>query len=346
LAVKDKLKDNFMQAVVFTKPGILEVKNVPDPVLNENEAIVKVSRVGICGTDLHIFNGEYDNTFPIIAGHEFTGTIVETGKKVNQIQIGDRVVVDPNISCGYCYYCRREQFNHCLNWQGIGITRPGGFAEYVSVPAVACYLLPEQITEVQATFIEPLSCVIYALNRIRVKPGDDVLIFGAGPMGLLLIQALRNSGAAQITVIEKDQNRTNMAKQQGASIVTNLTVKGIEVCKQNVPFGFDIVIDATGSPPVIEQALQFLKANGQYLQFGVAPQNNSVNWNPYDIFKNDWTILGSFALRFTFHQAISWFKSGRIDIAPLISHILPLSKFEEGFLTFAKGKSLKMHIVP
>jgi 2-desacetyl-2-hydroxyethyl bacteriochlorophyllide A dehydrogenase len=342
---KTKPKGKMMQAVVFKEPGVVEIDSVLDPALNENEVIIKVNRAGICGTDLHIFNGEYTNRFPIIAGHEFVGTIVEIGKKVSQFNIGDRVAVDPNLSCGQCYFCQREQSNHCLNWQGIGITRSGGFAQFVNVPTAACYLVPEEISDSQAAFIEPLSCVVYALNRMRVSAGDDVLIFGAGPMGLLLVQAMRNSGVSHIAVIEKDASRRKIAKQMGASSTMELTENTTKHFREIVPFGFDIVIDATGSPSVIEQALQFLKPNGQYLQFGVAPQKSTVKWNPYEIFKNDWTILGSFALRYTFHQAISWFKSGRIDVIPLISHTLPLSQFKDGFTDFVQGKSLKVHIV-
>jgi len=144
---------------------------------------VQVGATGICGTDLHIYRNEYMSDFPVIPGHEFGGVIVEAGKDVTDFRVGERVAVDPNLYCGHCYFCRNEQSNHCLNWQGVGITRPGSFAQYVAAPARAAYRLPESLTDAQAAFIEPVSCVAHAMKRLRVWPADEVLIFGAGPWG-------------------------------------------------------------------------------------------------------------------------------------------------------------------
>ena len=200
-----------MQAVVFPAPATIVVEQVPDPPCGPDEVVVQVAACGICGTDLHIYRNEYMSHFPLIAGHEFAGVIVEVGKEVADFQRGDRVTVDPNLYCGHCYFCRNEQANHCLNWQGVGVTRSGGFAEYVAAPARACYRLPEGLTDTQGALVEPLSCVIHALNRLRVWPGDEVLIFGAGPMGLLLVQALRHSGASQVVTVEKQPDRLALA---------------------------------------------------------------------------------------------------------------------------------------
>lgn len=334
-----------MKAIIFPEAGKLILDEVDDPVCGRDEVVVKVSRAGICGTDLHIYRNEYQNTFPIIAGHEFCGEVVETGKNVSAILKGDRVAVDPNISCGECYFCRRQQFNQCLNWQGIGITRSGAFAEYTAVPAQACYKLPPQLSDSQAAFIEPLSCVVHALNRLQSKTGDDVLIFGAGPMGLLLVQAMKWSGAAHITVVEKDHARRNLAKECGASLVCEGPEQIADKTSHIAPHGFSIVIDATGAGTVIEQALAFLKPYGKYLQFGVAPPATQVKWKPYDIFRYDWTILGSFALCYTFQQSISWLEAGRINVEPLISHCVHLSGFAQAFQEFLTGKSLKVHCI-
>ena len=335
-----------MQAVIFPAPENISIERVADPVCQADEVILQVAQVGICGTDLHIYRNEYLSSFPLIAGHEFTGRIVEVGKRVAQFQPGERVSADPNLYCGECYFCRQEQSNHCLNWQGVGITRPGGFAEYVAVPARACYKVPDSITDTQAAFIEPLSCVIHALKRLRVWPGDEVLIFGAGPMGLLLVQALRRSGASQVVVVEKEPARLDLARQMGATAALAPDPDQAERLRELAPYGFAIVIDATGVPAVIEQALHYLKPRGQYLQFGVAPQGAMVQWQPYDIFHKDWTILGSFALCYTFQPAIAWLANQVVDIAPLVSHILPLAEFARGFQDFADGKTLKVHLRP
>lgn len=335
-----------MQAVVFPEPHRISVENVADPGYEADEVIVRVSQVGICGTDLHIYRGEYHSDFPLIAGHEFVGEIVEVGKDVGRLQPGERVAVDPNLNCGECYFCRQEQANHCLDWQAVGVTRPGAFAEYVAVPARACYLVPDDLTDAQAAFVEPLSCVVHALKRLRVSPGDEALIFGAGPMGLLLVQALRHSGASQVVVVEKEPARRDLAEQMGATAALAAALDPAKSLHELAPYGYAVVVDATGAPAVIEQALQYLKPRGQYLQFGVAPEGVTVQWSPYEIYRHDWTIIGSFALCYTFQPAIAWMASRVVDIAPLISHTLPLAEFPRAFQEFADGKTLKVHLRP
>ncbi|MCS6846409.1 MAG: zinc-dependent alcohol dehydrogenase family protein [Anaerolineae bacterium] len=336
-----------VNAVVFTQPGTISIERVPDPTCAPDEVIVKIAIAGICGTDVHIYRNEYLSKFPLIPGHEFGGTVVEVGSAVRDFKAGDRVAVDPNISCGQCEFCRSLQPNHCLNWRGVGITQSGAFAEYVAVPARVTYKLPDGLTDQQAAFIEPLSCVVYALNRIRVHPADEVLVFGAGPMGLLLIQALKHSGAARLVAVDKQSRRLELASQMGADhllLGDDLRIK--ESLRDLAPHGFHIVVDATGVPTVIEQALDYLRPRGQYLQFGVAPMTATINWRPYDIFRRDWTIIGSFALSFTFQQAIAWLLNGAINVAPLVSHTLPLSEFTLGFREFIEGKTLKVHLKP
>ena len=335
-----------MKAVVFSSPGQISIESVADPLCAEDEVVVEVAQAGICGTDLHIYHNEYHSTFPLIAGHEFVGRVVDVGRKGTGLRRGDRVAVDPNLYCGECYYCRQEQSNHCLNWQGIGITRPGAFAQYVAVPARACYQVPEAVTDTQAAFIEPLSCVIHALKRFRLWPGDNVLIFGAGPMGLLLVQALRHSGASQIVVVEKEQARRELALSMGAQAALAAGEDFARQLSALSAYGYASVIDATGVPAVIQQALQFLKPRGQYLQFGVAPKGAAVQWEPYEIFHRDLTILGSYALCYTFQPAIAWLQNGVVDIKPLVSHVLPLAEFRQGFQDFSEGRTLKVHLRP
>lgn len=335
-----------MRAVVFSAPEQMEIKQVPDPLCGRHDVIVKVAEVGICGTDVHIYHNEYYSQFPIIAGHEFCGVIAEVGRDVVDYKTGQRVAVDPNLYCGECDFCRHQQNNQCLNLQAVGVTRDGAFAEYVSVPARACYLLPDTLSDSQGAFVEPLSCVIQALNRLRVWPGDAVVIFGAGPMGLLLAQALRHSGASQVAVVEKQADRLKLAKHLGATSTVAAGPDAAGELKELAPHGFGVVIDATGVPQVIEQAFNYLKPRGQFLQFGVAPNGATISLRPYDVFKNDWTIIGSFALCYTFDAAIAWLANGVVDVRPLVSHTLPLSEFATGFNNFMAGQTLKVHLLP
>ncbi|MCL4828236.1 MAG: zinc-dependent alcohol dehydrogenase family protein [Caldilinea sp.] len=334
-----------MKAVLFPAPESISIERVPDPPCAPDEVVVQVSRCGICGTDVHIYRNEYMSNFPVIPGHEFGGVIVEVGKAVTDFKVGDRVAVDPNLYCGHCDMCRNEMANHCLNWQGVGITRPGGFAEFVAAPARACYHLPASLSDAQVAFIEPLACVVHAMKRIRILPADPVLILGAGPMGLLLVQALRRMGASYVAVVEKQPARLELARAMGASFTTPVGPDQDAALKAIAPRGFGVVIDATGVPAVIEGAFRYLRPRGAFLQFGVAPNHARVSVSPYDIFRNDWTIIGTFALCYTFLPAIDWLASGAIDVTPLVSHVAPMQEFATVFQQFVAGQTLKVHIV-
>ena len=332
-----------MRAIVFPAPETITLERVPDPTPAPDEVVVQVAACGICGTDVHIARNEYMSTFPLIPGHEFSGKIVAVGKAVTDFKVGERVAVDPNLYCGHCDFCRNEQANHCRNWEGVGITRAGGFAEYVAAPARACYRIPDQLTDAQAAFIEPLACVIHALKRIQVPPGAQTLIFGAGPMGLLLLQALRHRGASQVVMVEKQPARLELATQLGGTAIPVNDQQGAAL-RDLAPYGFDLVIDATGVPAVIEQAFGYLRPRGQYLQFGVTPMDASIRLRPYDLFRNDWTVIGSFALCYTFLPAIAWLANGVVDVTKLVSHTVPMTGFTPAFHAFAAGQTLKVHV--
>ncbi|MEZ4729260.1 MAG: zinc-dependent alcohol dehydrogenase family protein [Caldilineaceae bacterium] len=336
-----------MQAVIFPEPETIVVDRVADPGCGPDEVIVQVSMCGICGTDLHIYRNEYMSGFPLIPGHEFGGRVVEVGRNVKTgIQVGDRVAVDPNLYCGYCEFCRMEQSNHCRHLQAVGVTRDGAFAEYVTVPAQACYPVPDSLDDNQMAFIEPLACIVHGMKRLRVPPADKVLLFGAGPIGLLLLQALRHSGASEIVVVEKQAARLTLAQQLGATTVLAPGTDLAEQLKAMAPHGYGVVVDATGAPPVIEQGFDYLRPRGQYLMFGVAPMTAKINLSPYAVFRNDWQIIGSFALCYTFQQSIAWLANGVIDVKPLVSHTAPLTEFPTLFHQFAEGKTLKVHLQP
>lgn len=334
-----------MKAIIFPEAHTISLESIPDPTCQPDEVVIKVSHSGICGTDIHIYRNEYLSEFPLIPGHEFGGEIVEVGQNISDFKIGQRVVIDPNLYCNHCDFCRNEQANHCANWQGVGVTRNGGFAEYINVPAKAAYHVPDSLTNTQMAFVEPLACVVWALKRIRVNPADRILIIGSGPMGLLLLQALRHGGASQITMVDKQLSRLQMADTMGASQTLVANAEQDKQLREWAPHGYDIIIDATGVPKVIENAFQHLKVRGQFLQFGVTPNDAKISISPYDIFKNDWTIIGSFAVCYTTLPAIAWLENNIIDVEPLVSHKIPLSEFESGFQQFMSGDSLKVHLV-
>jgi 2-desacetyl-2-hydroxyethyl bacteriochlorophyllide A dehydrogenase len=336
-----------MKAVLFPGPEAIRLEEVDDPTCGPEDVIIQVTRAGICGTDIHIYRNEYMSQFPLIPGHEFGGVVVEVGSQVKTgVKVGDRVAVDPNLYCGYCEFCRREQANHCRNLEAIGVTRPGAFAEYVAAPARACYLVPDSLDDGQMAFIEPLACVVYGMKRLQFPPAEPVLLFGVGPIGLLLLQSLRHRGAGSIVAVDKQPERLALAAQLGANVTLEAGPELAEQLRELQPYGFGLVVDATGVPAVIQQAFRYLRPRGQMLMFGVAPMGAQIQVAPYDIFRNDWHILGSFALCYTFQEAIAWLDTGVVDVRPLISHTLPLAEFDQGFHQFLRGETLKVHVDP
>jgi len=333
-----------MKAVIFPQAEAISIEQVADPTPQPDEVVVQVAMAGICGTDLHIYRNEYMSKFPLIPGHEFGGRIVALGSAVTGWQLGQRVAVDPNLYCGYCDFCRAEQANHCLNWQGMGITRAGAFAEYVAAPARACYAVPDSLSDRQMAFIEPLACIVHGMKRLPLAPADKVLLFGVGPIGLLLLQALRHRGAGQIVVVEKQPDRLRLAEQLGASVTLTPGPALDAQLRALAPHGFHTVVDATGVPKVIESGFAYLRPRGHFLMFGVAPMQAQINLSPYAVFRNDWQIIGSFALCYTFPQAIAWLETGVVQVDALVSHTASLDDFATLFHQFGAGQTLKVQL--
>lgn len=317
-----------MKAAVIETPGRVVVKEVPDPQPAPDEVIVSVTLAGLCGTDLHIYTGEINYVYPIIPGHEVVGTIVEVGDGVADLVPGMRVVFDPNIPCGQCHFCRRLRFNHCLNWQAIGVTRDGGFAERVAVPAKVVYPIGDLPFE-QAVFIEPLSCVVYGLQRAAPALGDRVLIFGAGPIGLLMMQAVRRAGAAQVVVTDLQRGRLELAARLGAD-ATILAGEGQPAAlHERAPLGYDMVIDASGAPAVVAHCFDYVTPGGRLLLFGVCPEDATIPFSPFNLYRRDISVYGSFALNMTFGPSIELLRGGAVQVEPLISHRFPLERFPQ-----------------
>lgn len=313
-----------MKALVIEKPGLAVIKDVPYPKPGRGEITVQVKRVGICGTDVHIFKGEFLSPYPIIPGHEFSGVIHEIGEDVPGFSIGERVAVDPSLFCGKCYYCLTNRGNHCENWGALGNTVDGSMAEYVKVPYENIIRMPDEMTYEEGAFIEPLACVVYAMHRLQLKVGDQVLLFGAGAMGQQLIQSLKAAGASMLAVVDPSKEKLKLAKKWGATHI--FTDEELDQVRKIQPRGFDIVVDATGFPSVVEQAITFTGPVGKYLQFGVTPTDASIKINPFDIYHKDWTLLGTMAINHTFIPAFNWLKEKRIEVKPLVSKTITLEE--------------------
>lgn len=303
-----------------------------DPRPEPDEVLVRVARAGMCGTDLHILHGQYTARYPIVPGHEMSGTIEEVGSAVTDWRPGARVAVDPNVYCGACVHCRRQRNNHCLNFNAVGVTRDGGFAELVCVPAANLYDIGE-LSFAEAAFIEPVSCAVYGIRRARVEPADDVLVFGAGPIGLILAQLARHGGASRVVVADLSKPRLELAETMGC-IAVDSAANGDARLRSLAPHGFDLVIDATGVPAVVEGSFKYAAPRGRVLLFGVCPRDSRITIDPFDVYHRDLEVYGSFSLCYTFDAAVRLMSAGAIDVRALISHTLPLSDCAEALRLF------------
>lgn len=332
-----------MRAVVLDRPGSFRVTDVPDPAPGPGQVVVKVEACGVCGTDLHIMDGEFPPTpYPITPGHEFAGTIAETGSGAGAslgLSAGDKVAVDPSLFCGYCRYCRAGRDNLCENWAAIGDTTAGAFAEYVAVPAANVYRLPENLDGQQGAMIEPLACAVHGLRRLGGVFGDSVVLAGAGTMGLLLLQLLVHAGARSVTVADKVPGRLETARKLGASrTVTDLA----ELADDR----FTAAVDATGVAPVIEGVAGLLERGGRLLVFGVSAADARIGASPFRIYNDEITITGSMAILRSFAPAVELMGSGAVDVRPLLSAPLPLDDWGEALARVREGRGIKTHVRP
>lgn len=318
-----------MIALEITAPGKPRLVEADVPAIAPDEVLIRVERSGICGTDIHILHGTYQAHYPLIPGHEFAGTVSAVGGEVRGFAVGDRVTADPNLACGYCRHCQRNQPNQCLEWAGLGVTRPGGFAEFVAVPQSNVYPIGD-LPFAEAAFIEPLACVVWGVHVLRPRVGDQALIFGAGPMGCLVMQNLKAAGVTEVTIVDKLERRLALARELGADHALHPDEVDGPAMGRIAPGGFDIVTDATGVPAVVEQCFAHARGRGKVWLFGVCPPDATVRFSPFEAFRKDLSIYGTYAVNRTFHESIALITSGAVRVGPLLSHSLPLSAAEEG----------------
>ncbi|MCL4542022.1 MAG: zinc-dependent alcohol dehydrogenase family protein [Chloroflexi bacterium] len=336
-----------MQAVVVHRPGYVSVERVEDPTCADDGVVIRVSRCGICGTDQHVFAGDYGLAqYPLIPGHEVAGTVVEVGRAVQTIRPGQQVVVEPNIHCERCLPCRTRRGNHCLNLKVLGINEAGGFATFLQAPERNIYAA-DQLTPSQAAFVEPLACVVHGVCRLAPTPGSRILIAGAGPIGLLMLQTLLHSGAAIITVTDLHASRLALAQELGASQAVIATNDSDGELMDIAPLGYDAAVDCTGIPLVIERLVPRLAPGGKLLIFGVAPEEAAIRIRPYELFQRDLTLLGSFAVAYTFDAALALLESGAVRVDRLVSRSFGLQGFAQGLELMRKGIDvLKVQLDP
>lgn len=330
-----------MKAAVVSKPGTISVQEVEKPrPLGPDDVVVRVMASGICGTDVHIFRGEYLGSYPVTPGHEFSGVVEAVGGNVKRFAPGSRVAVEPNIACDSCPACLDNRQNFCENWQAVGVTRPGAMAQYVAAPQKVVFDAGD-IPFDRAAFMEPLSCVLHGIENVGIRAGDRVAVIGIGPIGMLLIRTARASGAADFSAAELGEQRLAAAVRDGIRDATT----DVSSLKSDA---YDVVIDATGAPAMLAQAIRLARPGGRVLVFGVAPQGKTASIEPFQVFRKGLTICSSYTSRRNSIQALRLIASGQVRVDDLVSHRLPLSGFEGGIgkIESRSENAMKVMIFP
>lgn len=316
-----------MKAAVYHGKQNLRVEEVPDKKITEHEVLIQVKYCGVCGSDIHIFNGEGGFkavTPPLIPGHEFSGVVAAAGSAVTSVKVGDRVCGDPNDMCGECYFCKNGKQHFCLNSIGFGTTVDGGFAEYVVMPEKQVYKIPDHLSFLEAAMAEPLSCCLHGLDLCEIQAGDTVLVMGGGPIGMIMLQLAKNAGAAQVILSEPVQEKRELALKLGADKAINpLEEDVMAVLNESCP-NVDKVIECVGSLKTQADAIKLAGKCATVMFFGMAAPGDSFPIQPDDIFKKELKITSSFINPYTFARAVSVLAAGRLDVKSIITTIVPL----------------------
>ncbi|MBV9492150.1 MAG: zinc-dependent alcohol dehydrogenase family protein [Verrucomicrobia bacterium] len=320
-----------MKAIVYDAPRKFAYRDAADPKVQPDEALIRVHACGLCGTDLHVHEGEFGPRFPLIPGHEFTGEIVELGTDVTGFRVGQRIVANSNLACGSCFYCLRGDFLLCENLRCYGINFNGGFAEYLRIRADRLHVI-ERLSPREAVMVEPTACAVHGIEVLNAKPGSEVLLFGAGPTGQVLAQLVKLNGAARLVVAAPPGPKLDLAAKLAADEVVPIDRHNPEVHRKRLqelsPNGFDYVIEATGAAPLCEEALRFVRRRGTVLVYGVYPENAFARFNPFDLFRGEISIKSSFAQIDSFPRAIAYLENRKIKVDEIVTQEIPLPEYQ------------------
>ena len=337
-----------MKAVILKEVGEFAIMDKPIPKISDpDDLFIRIEASSICGSDVHICANPpgIPAVIGTTIGHEMVGCVQEVGSGVTNFKPGDRLVLDNNVPCGHCHSCRTGHPNMCQHMHTIGVDADGAFAEYAVVPArMAVKISPELPTET-AIFAEPLNCVMGAVDKIRLLPGENVLITGAGPIGLYFTKLLKLNGAGKIFVSEVSPFRAQYAKDCGATRVIDPTKENLTevILQETNGIGADVAVDAVGV--LLPGCIDAVKCNGRVLLFG---NNSSVKETicQADITRKELTVMGSYVGPHTLPATVNLLESGILDLSQLITHRIKLSEFAEGMAAMRKGEAIEVVITP
>lgn len=319
-----------MKSAVFYGKHDLRVEESPVPSLGEKDVLIEVMACGVCGTDVHIFEGDKgaaEVTPPTILGHEFSGIIKKTGSRVTKFKEGDRVCIDPNQYCGSCYYCQNGLAHYCTDMTGYGTTVNGGFARYCSVNESQVYLLGEHTTFEQGAMAEPAACCLHGIDMCDIRPGSSVVVIGGGMIGLLMVQLSRLAGAAAVVLLEPEENKREVGKKLGADIVIDPIHENVEETLQKKGIlHVQTVIECVGKPSTIEQAIGLAGNKATVMMFGLTKPDETIAVKPFEVFQKELTLRASYINPYTQRRALDLIDSGRLDVSSMVCEVCGLEK--------------------
>ncbi len=343
------MSEQTMKAVVYTAPGRFEIADVPVPEPADDEALIRVRACGLCRTDMHIHLGHFISEFPLTNGHEFAGEIAAVGSGAGDLAVGDRVVADNTELCGHCFFCRRDQPLYCENFTSHGCNCAGGFAEYVAIKAEKIFTL-DTLGFREAVMAEPTACAIHGADRIAAGPGSDVLLFGAGPTGLILAQLLKANGAARLVVAAPPGRKLDLAARLAADETVEIDRQDHEKHRSRIrdrwPRGFDVVVEATGSAAMFEDCFHYTRRGSRVIAYGVYDSQAKVSVSPYDLFYNEITVVGSFAQTHCFDRALAYLESGTVKVDDIVDQQLPLTDYARALEMMTNREAIKIALCP
>ena len=339
-----------MKAVRYEAPRRYAVTEIPTPQAAAGEVRVAVDQVGLCGTDLHIHEGDFNAVFPLVPGHELVGVVDQVGDGVDRVRLGEQVTVNPNVHCGRCDYCRSGRLILCANLKGYGSNFPGFFAEYVTVPQDLVFSV-EGLARDTAVFTEPAACAMHGLETLDLRPGSSALVLGAGPTGLLLAQLIASGGASSVTVAAPTQFKLDAAAALGLDRTVRIerddpegnVARLLEASPGGD--GYDVVVEATGSTTVAGMCVPLTRNGGTVMIYGVTRADEVVQFHPFDVFRREITIKGSFAEITSFGAAIAALRTGWARTDGIITHRYSLDEYGTALEALASDPTVHKAVI-
>jgi len=336
-----------MRALAKLKPGPgLEMTELPKPAVGHNDVMIKIRKTAICGTDIHIWKWDdwAQKTIPVPmqVGHEYVGEIVEIGQEVKGFALGDRVSGEGHITCGYCRNCRAGRRHLCRNTVGVGVNRAGAFADYLVIPAFNAFPIPEGISDDLAAIFDPYGNATHTALSFNLV-GEDVLITGAGPIGIMAVAIAKHVGARHVVVTDVNDYRLGLAAKMGATRAVNVTMQTLADVMRELGMveGFDVGMEMSGVPSAFRDLLANMNHGGKVALLGIPPPETPIDWN--DVIFKGLEIKGVYGREMfeTWYKMVAMLQSG-LDLSPILTHHYPVAQFREGFEAMLSGQSGKV----